>query len=285
MTNCPECAELLLSKGADINTTGSTYGNLIGVYASYGLPKTERKEAMKKYGDLLKNYGLTIPDWYYNPSDNINTKPEELLKVLLKNGLDINKRDKNIVKPKEPGQTPLFTSMNIGKEEIMLSLLNNGANYNDKYDVIEKGFTMWNVSDSYTALMYATVKKYTGVIKFICSKNDVVNQSISGQTANNNKVIYNISGLSAIYLAIFNNDLESVKVLAESNLKWDNLTFKSLPGQKFESSYGSIPASKIYTFGTIGGKKGEKELNFTPSILADFLEMKEIADFLKTKGL
>jgi len=285
MTNCAECAELLLSKGADKNTTGSTYGNLIGVYASYGLPQPDRKESMKKYGDLLKNYGLSIPGWYYDPSEKLNARPEEMLKVLLKYGIDINKPEKNIVNPKAEGQTPLFTSLNVGKVEIILSLLNNGADYNIKYDVINKGITMWKVSDGYTPLMYAAVNKYPDVVKWISSKNDVLNHSVSGQTANSNKVIYNISGLSAIYLSIYNEDIESVKALAESNLKWGNLTFKALPGQKFESSYGSVPKSKFYNFGTIGGKKGEKELNFTPSLFAEFLELAEIADMLKVKGL
>ena len=41
MTNCPECATLLLEKGADKNTTTGAYGNLVGVYASFGLPQEE----------------------------------------------------------------------------------------------------------------------------------------------------------------------------------------------------------------------------------------------------
>lgn len=285
MTNCAECADLLLSKGADKNATEGSYGNVLGVYASYGLPQNERKEAMKKYGDMLKGYGLTIPEWYYNPSEIVNAKPEEMVKVLIKHGIDINKPEKNIVNPKAEGQTPLFTALNVGKEEVMLSLLNNGANYNTKYDVINKGITMWDVSDGYTPLMYATVNKYSNIVKWICSKSDVMNHSVSGQTVNSNKVIYNISGLSAIYLAIINEDIESVKALAESNLKWETLTFKALPGQKFESSYGSIPSTKFYNFGTLGGKKGEKELNFTPSLFSDFLELTEISGYLKSKGL
>jgi ankyrin repeat protein len=285
MTNCAECAELLLSNGADKNTTGSNYGNLIGVYASFGQPQSMRKESMRKYGDILKNYGLSVPDWYYNPSETLNAKPEEMLKVLLSYGIDIDTPEKNILNPKAQGATPLFTALNVGIEEIIMSLLNNGANYNVKYDVIEKGITMWSVSDGYTPLMYAAVKKYSNVVKWISSQGDVMNHSVSGQTANSNKVIYNISGLSAIYLAILNEDMESIKALAESNIKWENLTFKALPGQKFEKSYGSIPSTKFYKFGTIGGKKGQKELNFSPSLFAELLELKNIADYLKTKDL
>ncbi len=42
MTNCADGTELLLSKGADKNTSGGVYANLIGVYASYGLPQSEQ---------------------------------------------------------------------------------------------------------------------------------------------------------------------------------------------------------------------------------------------------
>ena len=38
MTNCAECAELLLTYGADKSISGGVYKNLVGVYASYGLP-------------------------------------------------------------------------------------------------------------------------------------------------------------------------------------------------------------------------------------------------------
>jgi ankyrin repeat protein len=285
MTNCPECAELLLDKGADKNTTGGNYGNLIGVYASYGLPQNERKEAMKKYGDLLKGYGLTVPDWYYNPSDQLNAAPEKLLKVLLGQGLDINKPETNLVNPKAAGQTPLFTAMNVGKEEIIMSLLNNGADYNAKYDVIDKGFTYWNASDGYTVLMYACAKPYPYAVQWIASKSDVLSHSVSGQTVSNAGMIYSFSGLSAMYLAIMKNDMASVKALAESNMKWEDFVLNALPKQKFESSYGSKPSGKLYNFGSIGGKKGESTLNYTPSLYADLLEQKEMGDYLRSKGL
>ena len=80
-------------------------------------------------------------------------------------------------------------------------------------------------------------------------------------------------------------DIACVKALAESNIKWENFVLKSLPGQKFESSYGSKPTGKIYNFGSIGGKKGESTLTYTPSLYADFLELKEMAEYLRTKGL
>lgn len=286
MTNCAECAELLLTKGADKNAKESIYGNAMGVYAANGLPQDERKEAMKKYGDMLKGYGLTVPDWYYNPSPKLNAAPDEMVKVLVKHGVDINKRGMNVTDATLPGEPPLFTAMNVGKQEIILSLLNNGADYNAKHNVIEKGLTYWNASDGYTPLMYACVKKYPNIVKWLAGKSDIINHSVSGQTISSADMIYNFSGLSAIFLAIMKGDMASVQALAESNIKWEDFVLEALPGQKFEQSYGSKPSGKIYDFGTIGGSTdGGSTLKYTPSLYADLLEQKEMADYLRSKGL
>lgn len=286
MTNSAECADLLLSKGADKNAKESVYGNAFGVYAANALPQAERKEAMKKYGDILKGYGLNVPEWYYNPSVKLNGTPDEMVKVLVKHGVDINKRGTNLTDPSKPGEPPLFTAMNVGKEEVILSFLNNGADYNVKHNVIEKGFTYWNASDGYTPLMYACVKKYSNIVKWLASKSDIVNHSVSGQTISSEDMIYNFSGLSAIFIAIMQDDITSVQALAESKIKWEDFVLESLPGQKFESSYGSKPSGKIYNFGTIGGSSsGEGTLKYTPSLYADLLEQKEMADYLRSKGL
>jgi hypothetical protein len=235
---------------------------------------------------MLKGYGLTVPDWYYNPSAQLNATPDEMVKVLVKHGVDINKRGLNVTDASQPGEPPLFTAMNVGKQEIIFSLLNNGADYNAKHNVIEKGFTYWSASDGYTPLMYACVKKYSNVVKWLADKNDIVNHSVSGQTISNSGMIYSFSGLSAIYLAIIKDDMASVQALAESKIKWNDFVLESLPGQEFEESYGSKPSGKIYNFGTIGGStSGEGTLIYTPSLYADLLEQKEMADYLRSKGL
>lgn len=279
MTNCAECADLLLSNGADKNVTEGSYGNVLGVFASYGLPQNERKEAMKKYGDILKGYGLTVPDWYYNPSNTINAKPDEMVKILVKHGIDINKREKNITNTELPGATPLFTAMNVGKNEIMMSLLNNGADYNATYLPIQQGILMWSVEGSYTPLMYACVLGYTDIVKWLSSKSDLVNSSVKGNSITESKTIIKIEGLSAIYLAIMSGNLEMVKSIAETNLKWEDMVISALPGQKFAGNYNS--KDKAYAF--IVTKKSA--LKYTPSLFSEFLKQKEITDYLKSKGL
>lgn len=279
MTNCVECVELLLDKGANKEVKESVYGNVIGTFASYGLPQAERKEAMKKYGDMLKGYGLFVPDWYYNPSVKLNATPDEMIKVLIKNGIDINKRGTNVSDTKLLGEPPLFTAMNVGKQEIILSLLNNGADYNATYIPIEKGITIWSVEGNYTPLMYACVKGYTDVVKWLVKKPDLLNSTVKGTTISESKMILRINGLSAIYLAIMGGNMEIVKAIADTPMKWEDLELNSLPGQKFEGNYGS--KDKTYNF--IVSKKSS--LKYTPSLFADFLKQSEMVEYLRSKGL
>lgn len=278
MTNCAEGADLLLSKGADKNVTESIYGNVMGIYAANGLPQNERKEAMIKYFDVLKGYGLNILDSYYEPDSKINATPDEMVKVLVKHGIDINKRGKNVTNAKLDGETPLFTAMNVGKTEIILALLNNGADYNETHLPIEKGFTMWSVEGEYTPLMYACVKGYPEVIKWLASKDDLKNVSVSGLTLNDSKKnVLRFEGLSAIYLAIMTGDIEIVKLVAETSSTWNDFEIRLMPGQKFESKYSS--KEPIYNF--IATKNSV--LKYTPSLFADFIKQNEMAKYLKSK--
>ena len=280
MTNCAKCADLLLMKGANKEAKESIYGNAMGVFAANGLPQNERKDAMKSYGDMLAGYGLTVPDWYYNPSSEMNSTPDEMVKVLVKNGVDINKRGMNVVDASLPGEPPLFTAMNVGKQEIIMSLLNNGADYNATFLPIEKGITIWNVEGAYTPLMYSCVKGYPEVIKWLAAKPDLAHPTVSGNTMNEKgDMIMRIEGLSDIYLAIMTGNIEIVKMVAETSSSWEDLVIKALPGQKFAGNYGS--KDRVYNFAAT--KK--RSLQYTPSLFADFIEAGEIAEYLRTKGL
>jgi hypothetical protein len=279
MSNCAECADLLLSKGADKNAKESVYGNAAGVYAANGLPQEERSEAMKKYYNTLKGYGLTVNETFYSPSTGVNASPDEMVKVLVKHGVDINKRGSNLTNPKLPGEPPLFTAMNVGKKEIIFSFLNNGADYNATHLPIEKGITMWSVEGGYTPLMYACVKGYADVVKWLVQKPDLLNASVNGMTISESKMVLSINGLSAIYLAIMGGNMEILKAIADMPVKWEDLELKALPGQKFESSYGS----KDRTYAFVAAKKST--LKYTPSLFAGFLKQTEMAEYLKTKGL
>ena len=206
-----------------------------------------------------------------------------MIKVLAKNDYDLNARTKlsSMGGEKEPGEPPLFTAMNIGKQEIILSLINNGADYNASYRVINPGMTIVQIKGNYSPLMYATLLGYKDVIKALLEKPDLLNASISGIILANKKDFFKLSGISAIYLAIMKNDLDIVKMLAESSLKWDDYTEKALPGKKFADDYGAKPP--IYQYNASLQK--QNKLRYTPSLWADFSGKTEMAEYLRSKKL
>ncbi|MFC2111150.1 ankyrin repeat domain-containing protein [Bacteroidota bacterium] len=283
MTNCAECAELLLSNGADVKTTGGVYENLFGVYGSYGLPQAERKTYMVNYSKTLQKYGLTIPEWYINPDATINAPSIDMVKVLKKYKIDINARSTslNLGKKEGRGEPPLFTAMNIGKTEIILNLLNNGADYNATYAIAHNPYlTMWTVTGimEYSPLMYAIIIKNKEVIKWLVAKEDLADAKVSGLSMNSGEdMIIRWIDLSAIYLALISGDDEMVKLTASSPIKWKDLTIKALPGQKFEGSHGG--KDKFYTFNAMN--KGQHTLRYTPSMFAGFLGNENMEKYLK----
>jgi ankyrin repeat protein len=267
MTNCVECAEMLIAKGAKTDVIGKTGGNLIREYASYGLPASERPGAMKKYGDVLKGFKVNVPDWYYNPPANINAAPGGILKLLVQKGVNINK-------PETSGMTPLFVALTVGKDEVVLSLLENGADYNVTHVVNDPELGIIGDDLEYTPLMMASTKGLENVVKWLVKKGNLDNPSVSGMIQTNEGGFVKLSGLTAIYMAINSRSMACVKALAESDLQWKDFTFKMTGGKKFANSYGA--KRKTYQFS--GEKQGK--LKYNPSRYASFTGNEPMAEYL-----
>ncbi len=281
MTNCAECAELLLSHGADKSTKGGIYSNLFRVFASFGLPQVERKETMVKFAKVLEGYGLAMNESFYNPDATINASPFEMAKVLKKYGVDINERTKVMSSPKNDGEPPLFTAMNVGKKEVILSILEQGANYNATYPVYNPDLFLFNIKGGYTPLMYAAIQNQKWLVEKLLKFPDLTNPVTSGTFITKDKNFIDMKEMSAMYLAIMSGNIEIVKLLADSNLKWADFVL-NMKGGKFEQSYGSKP--NAYVFGNLKALKKSK-LKYTPSLFADFSKQIEMAEYLRSKGL
>jgi ankyrin repeat protein len=282
MTNCAECADLLLTNGADKTTKGGIYSNLFRVYASFGSTQAERKEEMKNFGDVLKGYGLAISKDYYNPSEVINAAPSEMAKVLVKHRVDINERTKVFTAMENDGEPPLFTAMNVGKKEIVMSIMDNGADYNATYPVYDPELFLFNIKGKYTPLMYAAVMNQPWLVERLLKESDLTNPVTSGSFITEDYAIVTMKNISAIYLGIMSGSQEVVELLAESSLKWSNFTLQMKGGGQFNSNYGSKP--KAYNFGGFKAQTKNK-LVYTPSLWADFSKQTKIAKYLRSKKL
>ncbi len=138
MTNCAECADLLLTAGADKSTKGGIYANLFRVFAGFGVSQSERLVAMKAYGDLLKGYGLTIPDSYYTPSAVINGTPLEMAKILTKYGIDATEKSDDGNKPLDIAKQLLKAAPKEGKaskQEVVDTILEANASESTAADL------------------------------------------------------------------------------------------------------------------------------------------------------
>ncbi len=281
MTGCADCADLLLNKGADISTKGGIYSNLFRVYSSYGLNQSERYEAMSKYAKLLEGYGLKINSIYLNPDQTMNAPPSEMAGILSKHKVDINERTKVISSPENDGEPPLFTAMNLGKKEIILSLLANGADYNATYPVYNPDLFLFNIKGGYTPLMYASIRNDVWLVEKLLKYPDLDNPVTSGTFITKDKNFVDMKEISAIYLAIMSGNIEIVTLLADSYLEWGVFVL-NMKGGKFAQNYGSKP--NAYVFGNLKGVKKSK-LKYTPSLFADFSKQEAMAEYLRSKGL
>jgi ankyrin repeat protein len=133
-TNCVPCLNMLLAKGAKPEKAVAD-ATLVHTLATFGKSPMGRMQVFPAAKTSLESYGLKVPDWYVDmPADRIGTF-EEMLRTLLKSGLNINAKDK-------AGNSPLKLAIagGFGSEDVINSLISNGADMkttgmnNDKTD-------------------------------------------------------------------------------------------------------------------------------------------------------
>ena len=291
--NCVPCMQLLLDKGAKLDK-GVGDGTMMHVFASSGASKEYRKTVFAAIKPSIEKYGFTVPDWYANMPDDRNRSADEVLKVLIAKGLNVN--EKNNSSTKMPDQTPLEMTLGSGlgnKEDVMLALIANGAEVKmeSKWGgplilqaaqcgfasvvkaMVEKGVDIntegacWTDADNgaqirnFTPLTAATCKNRFEVVKYLLTAG-ADTHGISGSIVAGSCPA-KLSNKSPIYFAIENKNMEMVKFIAENN---------GYNGKKL-----SIGAKKMTN--CIGGG------SYSPSELADELELPEIKDYLKKKGM
>jgi ankyrin repeat protein len=121
-TNCVPCLKMLLDKGAKPEKVTAD-GSLLHTLASFGKSADERSKNFAAIKGSYESFGYKVPEWYTDMPEDRNRPFEEMLQVLLKNGMDINAKNK-------AGQTPISLAFagGFGNEEVILTMLKNGAN-------------------------------------------------------------------------------------------------------------------------------------------------------------
>lgn len=123
-TNCKECIELLLNGGAKTDFKNNiTGGNIVHELVTTWIPISQRATNIQTNIPYFEKAGIGIPNWYkemdITPYGNFN----DILKVLLAKGADMEFLDNN-------KRTALKSAISqpAPNEEIIMALIDNGAN-------------------------------------------------------------------------------------------------------------------------------------------------------------
>jgi len=294
-TSCAACVDMLLAKGAKLDK-GVTDGTLLHTYAnSTGKSKELWKQGFTQGKGSIEGFGLKLPDWYSAemPADRFGSA-EDMLKLLLSKGLNINEKNKSAAGPLTPLEISMGTGFG-GHPEIMLALINNGADVNmvsETYgpmifqasqtgfvDVVKamvaKGADV-NASGKffaqsegvslkgYTPLIIAALNNRTELVKYLIEAGAKSTGAVEGQFSAPNGCLAKLAGKTAIFYAIENESLEMVKFMVEHK------AFTN--GERF-----------TYTAKKMGGCLGGG--GYSPLSYAKELGKTDVYDYLKSQGV
>lgn len=291
-TNCTACMEELFKKGAKADN-GISNGNLLHALAITAQSKELRSRVFASNAVALKEKGFTVPAWYTTLSEERNGSYDAIINVLVKNGVDINAKDKGSSGRKPQSPLDIVLGGGLGtNEELALAYIRNGANVNSDNEMfgpaflqaaqcgflnvlrlmLEKGVDV-NIKGrcytdavntgaitNFTALTAAAASNRVEVIRMLLEAK-VNAEGISGKCEGECET--ELQNKSAIYFAIENNYLDLVKMIAEQN---------------GYNGISMIVKSKQLTNCTPSG-------TYTPSQYANYLGITNIEEYLKSKGL
>jgi ankyrin repeat protein len=249
-TNNKECIEMLLNKGAKIGNTLT--GNLFADYAASGKNGAERVAQHKAYAENLEKAGLKVPDWYKNADVAKQASPDEIVKILLKAGADINgpspytspllvclrkdgpmKADEDVVMAfltngakfdmdeSNPAHqiTPILRVAALGYNRALTYMLDHGADQNAEYKVNDRmtGEDMQEI----TPLMYAAEGGKLETVKLLLQRGANYKTMSHGMLIDKVEKCRNkVKNKGVIFYAVESGNLELVKYLWE-NVKYD----------------------------------------------------------------
>ncbi len=299
-SNCTECLSLLLANGADANKVDMNGNSMLMSSASSWM---SLEENFQKFGDMLENqFGFKVPGWYYENIKKGNAQEE--LKLLVEAGANVNYTNpvnktspllaalgaKNAEGSKfliEKGadihvQTPdkrdvLSASTALGDVDLVKMIVEKGADINAEIYTLDQASGQF--AKGFTALTMAVIHNDIEIAKYLIEAGCKPKEGVHGYHINpKTKCRYKLKNKTAIYYAIENENMAMVEMLTNSFKRWSlNQMEMKQPENSSETTIGNVKIKTTYCY-KISGK-------FTPSNYAKKSGFKEIASFLKSKGL
>jgi ankyrin repeat protein len=308
--NCAECLEILASSGADMKELNDNSENLLHTYALLGNTPEIKADLFRKGSATWEQSGYKLPDWYKNMDMSRNASVDKMVKTLTGFGIGINEQNKD-------GRSPLILNLGFdgigGANEVAISLIKNGADVkaaDEKWGsaialaskrgnvdilraMIDAGADINTESKEYdrnsmqfvkgfTPLTIAAMRNHTEAVKFLIEKGADVNEGVEGTSTNiKSNCITTIKGKTALFYAVENNNMDLVKSLVENpSLKWKN----ELRIDKWKQT-STFTAENAFLKTTTTTIRCIDDGTFTASRYAKELGFKELASYLKEKGL
>ncbi len=318
-SNCVECIKLLLDAGAKTDGKDAENGNLIYTLASSAQEPQVRIDGWKKVIPTLETtYGMKMPDWFKNLDATRCGKPEDIFKLLLPKGLDLNDANttygftalgralkykkipiaklliQNGADPKitinyHSGEKkladiyPICQAAEVGDLELMKMIVEKGADINSK----AKGMSLMNISnltggENYTPLNLALENGKTDIAAYLIEKGADINIGVEGSVAVRPK---NIPDNVDLYCLVMVTKKTPIYWAIEAGsmdivkLLAEKMLWKFNPDYTIKTMGGSV-SQGVITYSCITYKD-----KYSPSLWAIEVGQKEIAGFLMSKGM
>jgi len=318
-SNCVECVKLLLDAGAKTDAKDAENGNLIYTFASSAAEPQVRIDGWKSQIPTFENsYGMKFPDWFKNLDATRCGKAEDILKLLLPKGLDMNDANttygytalgrallykkisiaklliQNGADPKitinyhAAGKTlaeiyPICQAAEVGDLELMKLIVAKGADINTK----AKGMSLMNIrnltgGENYTPLNLSLANSKPDVAAYLIEQGADINIGVEGSVAVRPKNIPDNVNLYCL-----------VTVTKKTPIYWA-IESGSMDVVKLLAEKMLWKFNPDYTVKTLGGSVSQGTITYTciaykdkysPSAWALEVGQKEIAGFLLSKGM
>lgn len=317
-TNCVPCLEMLFEHKVDPGN-----GNPMHLLTDHAASKEKRRKDLQNKKPNVETLGLTIPEWYTKIGDERNGTPEEMLEVLLENGININEENRG-------GFSPLVLAlkhMNSSTAELeelqafVKRMIEKGANPSKPSVVTNQRVEIW-----FYPICQAAEYGDTVLIKMMLDRKADINSTTSSASVSAFNGTHGGKGYSPLIISIFSGNIpvaeflidhganlsqgvegiaitqthdKSISCIVEVKNKnpiiwaiernYADLIKQMVPKLKnsFNPNYNFKPVAdaQSLTLGEYNVNCEQKKSKVSPSEYAEELGRREIAEYLQSNGL